>query len=152
MDWRSFGEPRECRLVLALADIARFRRAAEGRPDREVFAFLDAFYRLAADHVARAGGKVVKAMGDGVLMVFSPDRAQEAVTELHALQHDAIGLWGKQGPPCEVMLKLHLGDVVAGPMQPEGRFDVIGRAVCDLFCMPAQGPHLSAELVHHLHL
>lgn len=59
-----------------------------------MFATLQAYYAIVAQETASAGGRVVKAMGDGVLLTFPVDRADAAVEALRKLQERSTTLCG----------------------------------------------------------
>lgn len=142
--------PNESVMVLAVVDVAGFAKACRGRPDAEIFAALDGFYRRAAEAVAPAGGRVVKAMGDGVFLVFPKERAAEAVGCLRAFCSSEAGSWRRFDARCGVKFHAHLARVASGPIGPEGRFDVIGHGVNALFLMARDGEELSGELARQV--
>jgi class 3 adenylate cyclase len=111
-----------------------------------MFEMLDLVYRLIDRVVVAAGGRVVKYMGDAALVVFPEDCARAAVAALQTLKTQTAGLWADFGIECTVRTKAHLGPVACGPLGPEGRFDVIGGAVNELFVMPWGGSEVSADL------
>jgi adenylate cyclase len=144
--------PEQKTLVIALADVAGFAKACQGRSDLETFQMLDRFYGLVGTVVGQAGGTVVKFMGDCALVVFPQDRAQAAVAALRELRAKAGPIWSEFGAACTLRIKAHIGSVACGPIGPDGRFDVVGRAVNDLFLMRGHGDEeFSEDLKRVLH-
>jgi class 3 adenylate cyclase len=135
-------------LVMALGHVTRFARACDGRPNPEVFATLSEYYDVAERFAAVAGGRVVKCMGDGVLFAFPESAARSALSALEEFRSAASELWHDVDSTCGVELNVHVGRVAAGDFGRgvDRRFDIVGKAVNELFRMPWDGLHLSAEL------
>ncbi len=143
-------KPRVATVVLAVADVAGFTKACRGRSNVEAFEMLDRFYRHAVAAVAPAQGRVVKFIGDAVLIIFPESRAVQAVTALQDLRDTVQDLWSEFDAGCSVRIHAHLGSVACGPLGPDQHFDVIGAAVNDLFRMPSDGPEISPALASKL--
>jgi class 3 adenylate cyclase len=101
-------------------------------------ALLSKYYALVATAVAPGGGRVVKVMGDGVLVVFPLTRAREAVDALRVVQSSGSALWSLLDARCRVVVKVGAGSLASGAMGPPGdeRFDVYGTALNNLFKAP----------------
>jgi adenylate cyclase len=140
------NEPQESRMVIGLADITGFASACQNKTDIDTFNMLNQFYALVGDVVRKAGGTVVKFMGDSALVIFPESEAKQAVTALRELASSSSGVWSDFDRTCTVRIKAHVGSVVSGHMGPDNRFDVIGNALNQLFLMPWKGPDVSDEL------
>ena len=138
--------PTESVMVLAVADIAGFARACRGKSDAETFAMLDRFYRLVGKTVPKAGGTVVKLMGDCAFVVFPGNKAREAVGALQDLKAGAGDMWAAFGSACRLRVHAHIGRVASGRIGPDRRFDVVGKSVNELFMMPWDGPEWSEAM------
>ncbi len=125
-------------LVLALATVDGTTVACRTHGDRETATVLAHYYALAADSVADVGGRVVKVIGDGVLLTFPLPRAKEAVAALRQLQAAGTALWSAFDSACKVRIKVDSGTVATGMMGPPGaeHFDVYGTALNELFRAP----------------
>jgi class 3 adenylate cyclase len=143
-------KPTTSTVVLAVADVAGFTLACRGRSDTEAFEMLNRFYHHAAVAVAPAQGRVVKFIGDAVLIIFPESFAAQAVTAIHDLRDTVQDLWSEFGAECSVRVHAHLGSVACGLLGPDQHFDVIGTAVNDLFRMPSDGPEISPALARKL--
>lgn len=139
-------EATEGKAVIALVDVTSFCKACQDKSNRETFDMLDRFYGLVHNVIDGAGGSVVKFMGDGALVFFPCDKANQAVAALQDLEAKSRPIWSDFNVDCVVQTKAHAGSVVAGPIGPDRRFDVIGNTVNELFLMPWDGPRLSEEL------
>jgi len=144
--------PTEDRRVLMLADLVGYQRLTRGRPDLEIWALLDDFARLAHSHVAAAGGRVIKYLGDACFADFPPARALDAVDAAAAIRRDAGPLGQRHlGRPLRVSVNLHMGRVVTGAFGPHGWPDVIGAAVNHVMTMGgAEGLRLSEPVYRAL--
>ncbi len=139
-------EPTTSTFVLAVADITGFAKACRAKFDVDMFVMLDRFYHATADAIAPSGGKLVKAMGDAILMVFPEQKAKQAASCLHELQNKVQTVWSEFGTDCTVRIHAHVGTVASGPIGPGQQFDIVGNPVNELFLMPWDGPMFSAEL------
>lgn len=137
--------PHSERLLFAVTHVPGSTLACAARGDAAMFAMLQAYYALGAEAAARAGGRFVKGMGDGVLLTFPADRAGEAVPSVRAFQERATALWQGFDERCRVEVKVGAGVVYCGPLGPSGavRFDVVGDALNVLFKAPWSGFHIS---------
>ena len=125
-------------LVFAVTSVDGATAACQSHGDCETAAVLASYYALVAKAVAASEGRVVKVIGDGVLVVFPLSRAKDAVTALHALQAPATALWSGFDARCRVCIKVGSGPVATGMMGAPGaeRFDVYGAALNELFKAP----------------
>jgi adenylate cyclase len=102
------------RLAVAFTDLVGFTAFTTERGDDAATAILAEHYRASGPIVRSRGGRIVKRLGDGLLLTFpSPEAAVLACLELAA------------SPPAPLALRagVHAGDVVCS------RDDVIGHAV-----------------------
>jgi len=129
------------RLLIAFIDLAGFARDAERTADDRLAALLDRYYERIGDAVAQAGGTLVKLIGDGALMVFPPERADDTVRALLELRDAIPALFATDGWHSGLVVKVHAGDVARGAK----RFDVIGGEVNIAARLPTRGFALSAE-------
>jgi class 3 adenylate cyclase len=136
-------------LVLAVTRVPGFTKACETQGDSATFPQLSRYYELVAESVMRADGRVVKVMGDAVLLTFPDDRCGEAVVALRVVQEDASELWSRFDERCHVQVKVGVGQVVCGPLGAPGeeRYDIAGDALNQLFKAPWGDFELTAEVM-----
>src|SRR5205814_9535541 len=72
---RSMSERKEVPLLIAFVALMGYAVQCTRVADDEVANVVDGYYELVAAGVAAAGGRVVKNIGDGVLIVFDGDAA-----------------------------------------------------------------------------
>jgi class 3 adenylate cyclase len=130
-DLDAIQTPQELDLLVAFSDLAGFHRDAVKRPPRQLFSLLSDYYEFVGDTVERAGGKVVKFIGDAALLVFLATEADAGMRALLELK-EAGDVWlGGRGMPCHHYIKAHVGPVVVGPIgtRTAKRLDVFGASV-----------------------
>jgi adenylate cyclase len=139
----------ERRLILGVVDLVGFTVACRTLTPTAVFRALEALYRHVAAEVEAAGGRVVKVMGDAVLVVFPADDPAPALGALRRLAAGPCPPFAPSTAPARLQVKAHVGLVASGPLGPPGdcRFDVVGAAVNELFLLPAGDLVLSPELL-----
>lgn len=135
------------RLLICFVDLSTFARDAERHEDARVADVLDRYYQALGDAARAAGGRLVKTIGDGALLVFPPERADDAVSALLRLRDDVCALLAKEGWTSWLVVKLHAGDVVAGAFGPreERRYDIVGGAVNICARLPTRSFAISAD-------
>ncbi len=131
----------------AFVDITGYTMFAARTDDAIIAQLMDGYYERAAVLAQRAGGRLVKPIGDGLLLVFEPARADEAIEALLALRDDVAAMCAKAGWTGELIVRVHAGDVIAGGFgaADDKRFDIIGREVNHTARLPTRTFGLSAE-------
>jgi adenylate cyclase len=121
--------PRE--LVICFLDLSTFTKDARRADDARVADIIDGYYERVAAHAARGGGRCVKFIGDGALLVFPPERADDAVLALLALKSDVDAWLAEERWDSRLVVKAHCDAVIAGDFgaRDDKRFDIIGNAV-----------------------
>ncbi|HEX8068603.1 MAG TPA: hypothetical protein VF546_01540 [Pyrinomonadaceae bacterium] len=121
--------------MFALTRVPGATAACAAHGDARTVALLAAYYALVAEAAAGAGGRVVKVMGDGTLVIFPAGRVRETVGALRALQARGTRLWRGFDERCRVEVKVGAGEVVCGLLGPPGdeRPDIYGAALNRLF-------------------
>jgi class 3 adenylate cyclase len=138
--------------LIAFADLTGYSAQAARVGDEEVAAVLDGFYELVGGRVAAAGGTLVKFIGDAALAVFGVADADRGVAALLELKAEADAYFAARGWPCRLEVKIHRGEVIAGPFGAAGakRFDVIGKQVNTCAMLDSTGVALSVEAFRSL--
>lgn len=138
---------REVPLGVAFFDLSRFGEWASAEADLRVASFFQGFYGLCAACLEPAGVRIVKFIGDAALVVFPPERAEDAVLALCDLSREAREAGRAVGFDTHLNVNVHVGPVVAGTFGPAGlaRFDVLGKTVNVAARLGRRGVTLSAE-------
>ena len=147
------GERRtEVALLVAFIDLTGFALHSTRVADDEIAEVLDGYYQMVAQHIAAAGGRVVKYMGDGTLVVFDAGNADRGIEVLLDLKLEVDRYLASRGWDCRATVKAHVGSVIAGPYGPpdDRRFDVIGKTVNTAAMLEASGVALSTEAFRKL--
>ena len=132
---------------MAFFDLSRIGEWSSSEDDAHVAGFFQAFYELAAEHVAPAGGRIVKFMGDAGLAVFPELSAEAGIVALCDFAAAARALGGQFGLDTYLNVNVHVGPVLAGRFGPKGdeRYDVIGKTVNVAARLGRRGVTLSAQ-------
>ncbi len=151
-DTRTATQHQTEELVFAIASIDGSTRVARNRPDLEMASMLSEYYALAAETLRSSQGRIVKVIGDGILVIFPVSRAREALGALRQFQASATALWSEIDPACRAQVKVGVGTLATGPFGPPGdeRFDVYGNALNQLFKAPADDFFITPELAAKL--
>jgi adenylate cyclase len=137
----------EVTLLVAFIDLTGFALHSTRVDDSEIAEVLDGYYQMVASHVSAAGGRAVKYMGDGTLVVFDAGDADRGVAALLDLKLEIDRYLASRGWDCRATVKAHVGSAIAGPYGPPGdrRFDVIGKTVNTAAMLETSGVALSTE-------
>lgn len=153
MSWSfAASERAEVDLLVSFADLTRFEVTSRGMEPRQLAEWMQSHYERCAVHVDDAGGRVVKFIGDAMLAVFPPERADEGVRALLALKRDTDEKMEAAGLPPRLIVKAHFGPVIAGPYGARGdtRFDVLGVTVNTTARLESRGMSISADAFRKL--
>ncbi|MBW8640507.1 DUF427 domain-containing protein [Hoeflea sp. WL0058] len=138
---RGLGE--DIQAVILFSDLRNSTRLAEELPRDDYLKMLNRYYDMVLAPISENGGEVLKFIGDAVLAVFpvsdlADDRAGQAELALRSArqamkvveQNLEKGLT-EDGPPIDMGIALHIGDVTYGNIGSHDRLDftVIGPAV-----------------------
>ena len=106
------------------------------------------YFALSGDIVEKAGGKIVKFIGDGILIVFPDYLAIEGVNTLKELQQKVSNLFDRESYDCLLRVKAHLGSVTCGRIgtRQDKRFDVFGHHVNQTVLLTGSDFMISKEL------
>lgn len=145
-------ERAEVCLLVAFIDLTGFALQSTRVPDTELAAAVDGYYQRVAERIAAAGGRVVKYIGDGTLIVFDADDTEPGVAALLDVKRLVDRYFEDLGWNCRATVKAHVGTVIAGPYGPPDdlRFDVIGKTVNTAAMLDTTGITLSHEAFHRL--
>jgi class 3 adenylate cyclase len=100
----------------------------------------------------RSGGRVIKYMGDGAMLCWPPQRADDALASLVALRAEVKAWAAAEGWETALIVRLHCGTVIAGDFGPAGhaQFDLLGNAVAVAARLQAQTISVSADAFRRL--
>ncbi len=144
--------PSERTLLVVFTDVTGFAKEFQNRTNREMFDLMSQFYELIGNEVVASGGKVVKFIGDGALLVYPEENAKRGVEALQQLRATANNWLKTHGLTGELRVRAHLGPVICGLLgtASEKRFDVLGDTVNITALLHSNGFTLSPELQRHL--
>jgi adenylate cyclase len=130
-DLKSLTAPADLDLLVSFCDLTLFSRYAQNRSSRETFDFLSDYYEFLGGVIEEAGGLVVKFMGDASLIVFDEAQADKGIGALLRLKTEGDAWMADRGAPCRHVIKVHFGQVTAGPVGTKGekRLDLFGLTV-----------------------
>jgi class 3 adenylate cyclase len=142
----------EVPLLIAFVDLTRFAAQSQCLTDTALADTIDTYYERVATVVERAGGRVIKFIGDAALLVFPEEGLDRGVESLLQLKDAVDELMAARGWDCRLAVKAHFGVTVAGPFGAAGakRFDVIGKAVNTAATLDSTGVTLSVAAFRKL--
>ncbi|HUH04421.1 MAG TPA: adenylate/guanylate cyclase domain-containing protein [Kofleriaceae bacterium] len=145
MDTFDRSERAPARLLIAFIDLTRFT-ACVMRTEAAVLAdIVDVYYRRVGARVSSSGGRVVKFIGDAVLIVFPEQHIDAGVEALLDIKAEVDAWLRSIGWDARAIVKVHVGTPIAGPFGPSEVFDVIGADVNISATLESLGFALSAE-------
>jgi class 3 adenylate cyclase len=133
--------------LVACSDLTGYAKFAASRSDEEMFQLLSDYYEFVGDIIAPASGKVIKFMGDAVLMLF-PDLATDAgVRALFDMQNKGDQFLSDHQAPCQHHIRAHFGSLCFGEIgtRRDKRSDIFGSAVNTVFTLKTRGLAITPE-------
>ena len=148
MNVRALSERDEVNLIVGFFDLRGFAKWSEHQNSRELFNFAAELFKRTSIHIDRAGGHLIKSIGDAGLFIFPEDNPDLALTELQSMKQDVDGWLEKLGYPEIMSIKIQLGPVAPGyiGLKEEMRFDVYGKTVNHAAMMKGWPLAISAQL------
>ena len=114
-------------IALVFSDLRGSTQLYEEIGDAAAYNRVNRHFEFIRESVSRAGGGIVKTMGDGVMCAFA--RVDDALRAALEMQR-RVGSWCRDeriDPPLVLKLGVHAGPVIA--MTANGRLDYFGRTV-----------------------
>lgn len=121
-----------CKMLVAFADINGFVKLCKDKNSSEIFDFLSEFYIISGKVIDEIpNGKIVKFMGDSMLIVFDENFIAQSVETLKKLKSEVDSFLSKFGVEITLSVKAHFGEVTCGEIgtEKDKRFDVFGNTV-----------------------
>ena len=152
IDFDRIDQPVESVLLVSFLDLANYARISRSSTDREVFDLLKDYFHRAGSAIQSAGGKVIKLIGDAMLVVFPGELADEGINCLADLKRDSDAWLKANGLPSHLQVKVHVGSAILGRNGPPGeeRLDVYGNTVNTAATLKCHGIALSPEAFRSL--
>jgi adenylate cyclase len=147
------GPPIVSERIVAFADLRGFhRQVCRGLEPKEIFDFLSAYYATAQQALDGSHGRIIKFIGDAMLIVFPAARPEEALDTLKQLKTRIDLLLAQGGHDSVLWLKVHVGAVALGKVGVGEleRLDVFGLTVNQAALLPEGEWVVSAELQRKL--
>jgi class 3 adenylate cyclase len=135
--------------VIAFADLIGFHRTICSKlSPEEIFAFLSEYYSAAQAALDGSEGRIVKFIGDAMLILHAATDPRKAVDDLRRLKTAMDSFFAKRGHESLFRVKAHIGTVACGSIGTGEleRFDVCGVAVNQAALLPDGEWILSDEL------
>ena len=125
------SDAREVTQCVTFFDMSRMMEWASSQEDDRVAEMFQEFYRLAADRIQGAGGRIVKFIGDAGLAVFPKEAADKVVVALADLAAETRKHAAAHGFDTYLNINVHFGSMLEGTFGPPGleRYDVLGKTV-----------------------
>ena len=147
---RALDSPIQANVLVAFCDCERYRQASKGRSSAGIFAHLNDFYLLVDDAIQAAGGLVVSFRGDGALVIFPEELADQGVMALLELKA-TVDRWIQDRPLGQSLhVDVHFGEVTLGRMGRAGILDVQGETVNVAATLGSRGFGLSQQAFRQL--
>jgi class 3 adenylate cyclase len=125
-------------LVIALSHVTHFKRACDVHDATAVFGVIGEYSGVFAKSIKPAKGRIIKLIGDAILMTFPARQAGKALAALKDAQAEADRLLKSFDAECRVQIKVTAGRLACGMLGPPGdeRYDVMGDPLNRLFLTP----------------
>jgi class 3 adenylate cyclase len=140
--------PEALEILVALSHLAGSnKKFVMQNEDRLVFDSMQKYFFWAGALIQKSHGKVIKCMGDAILMAFEAEYAEDGIFTLRRLKSEGDAWLQEAGIPCQHLIKAHFGPVMAGYVGAPGQeqFDIFGKTVNICFTMESFGLVLSSQ-------
>jgi len=135
--------------IIAFADLRDFhRKICRSLTQVDLFEFLSRYYSLVESVIEPTDGRIIKFIGDAVLLIFPASNPGHALDTLRKLKAGTDLFLSQTHAESRLCIKAHIGTVATG-MVGKGeleRFDIFGLAVNEAALLPQGEWVLSDEL------
>ena len=148
--WNQISEVEEHILVVAFSDISNFAKIVNGMSNIETFAFLQKYRDLAESIIIKYDGKIIKQIGDALLIVFLESKAKDSVASFKELESSINTFLSDYTKISKLNIGATIGKVAIGLLAPENTLDVAGKVINEAAKLNRQGITLSKTLKEFL--
>ena len=150
--WTDLRLPCEQELLIGFYDLTGYTRQTEASEPLPLLELMSGYFALTGGIIDKAGGRLIKTMGDAGLVAFPAALADAGVRTLQAVQAQGRDWLAPSGWRSRVVVKLHLGPVAIGRVGSPGEeiIDVYGKTVNVAASMPSAGLAMSPAVFRSL--
>ena len=118
-------------VLVAFVDLSLYTQMCLKMDDSEVASWIDRFFERLTQIIESKQGLIVKFIGDGALIVFEENLAEQGILSLLKAKNEIDAWLQSEGYPCRLEVKIHFGPAIAGPFGGKAKksFDVIGKTI-----------------------
>jgi class 3 adenylate cyclase len=125
-------KPIKTNLLICFGDLYRFIDVANKMNDAlELFELLNGMAATIIRHISSTTGRVIKFIGDSVLIVFPEDSVDEGMLLLLEMRDKVAAYFSSRDIDMKMHIGVHFGEAAIGPFgeDPVRSIDVIGEPV-----------------------
>lgn len=148
--WNKISEVEELILVVAFSDISNFAKIVNGMSNLETFTFLQKYRDLAEPIITKYEGKIIKQIGDALLIVFQESKAKDAKDSFIELENSINRFLSNYTKTGKLNIRATIGKVAIGLLAPENTLDVAGKVINEAARIDGKGITLSETLKEFL--
>lgn len=143
---------RTIQALVACSDLLGYAKFSNSLSEEQIYHFLTDYYEFVGDAVSKAGGKVIKFMGDATLILFPEDQMDAGVDALLSLQTEGDRFLAERRIPTKHRIRAHFGPVHEAEVgtRSEKRLDILGSTVNKVFQLSGADFALSQEAFDRL--
>jgi len=144
--WNQISKVEERILVVAFSDISNFAKIVNGMSNIETFAFLQKYRDLAEPIITKYEGKIIKQIGDALLIVFLESKAKDAKASFKELESSINTFLSDYTKTGKLNIGATIGKVAIGLLSPSKTLDIAGKVVNEAAKLNRKGIALSETL------
>ena len=148
--WNHISGVEEHTLIVAFSDISNFAKIVNGMSNIETFAFLQKYRDLSESIITKYEGKIIKQIGDALLIVFLESKAKDAVASFKELESSINTFLSDYSNTGKLNIGVTIGKVAIGLLAPDNTLDVAGKVINEAAKLNRQGITLSKSLKEFL--
>lgn len=143
---------RTVQALVACSDLLGYAKFSNSLSEEQIYHFITDYYEFVGDAVSKAGGKVIKFMGDATLILFPEGQSDAAVSALLSLQEEGDRFLAGRRIPTKHRIRAHFGPVQEAEVgtRSEKRLDILGATVNKVFQLSGADFALSEEAFQSL--
>ncbi len=139
-------------LLVVFCDLTNYAKLSRKVDETEMFMYLSNIYEIVGQIIETSCGKIIKFIGDAVLITFDENDIDTGIAALKKLKMEIDSYNQKLKYESQLIIKAHFGQVISGMIGTKNKkmYDIFGNVVNIAAALPSNGFTISVETFRKL--
>jgi class 3 adenylate cyclase len=137
--WKNLTDGSIHNFLICSMDITGFGALLKTKTAQEILSLMKDVTLIISEQVERAGGLVIKYIGDAALVIFDEADVDGGVRCVTGCDKALLDMFRKKDLPNRISTVMHFGEAVIGRLPPFSDWDIFGKDVNLVFVLENKG-------------